>query len=313
MLLQTTSNPTDAKVILQSLNDTWENFLEQVPGILIGIFIITLGVLFANAVENFFRGKINKKSKDPLTTLFLTKTIKLFFLVFIAVFALRVAGLNNIINLLITSVGASALILGFAFKDIGENFLSGIILSFNRPFDVNDSVMVGDLFGKIKSMSFRYTKMQTFDGRAVYIPNSDVLKKPVINYTEDGYFRMDFTVGIAYEDNMKEAEQLIYDTVVKSDGVITTDEHITFVAVDKLDVSTVTFKIYFWVETTDYRREALKKKGDVIVAVKNALEENGFHMPADIHEIKLYGSQSDIPLSIKYDDQESANDQARRL
>lgn len=117
-------------------------------------------------------------------TNFLIKAIKTVFVIIVIMFGLKVAGLDGIATGVLTAAGASAVILGFAFKDIGENFISGIILSFNRPFNVNDTVSIGDIFGRVKSMEFRYTKLKTFDGKDVYIPNSDVIKKPVFNFTD---------------------------------------------------------------------------------------------------------------------------------
>ena len=214
-------------------------------------------------------------------------------------FALKVAGLGGVATAILTAAGASALIFGFAFKDIGENFISGVILSFNRPFRINDTVNIGDVFGKVQSMEFRYTKLKTFDGRDVYIPNSDIITSAVFNYTEDGYFRLDFVVGVAYEEDIRAVERVILDTLRATPGVYEDDLHEAFVTADELAVSTVNLKVYFWVQTTEYRKEALMIKSDVVANVKTAIIANEMNMPADITEIKLYGSQSEIPLVLR--------------
>ncbi|GGZ23848.1 hypothetical protein GCM10007049_16090 [Echinicola pacifica] len=209
-----------------------------------------------------------------------------------------IAGLGHITTFLLTSLGASAIIIGFAFKDIGENFISGIILAFNRPFNMEDTVEVGDHFGKVKSLEFRYTKLKTFDGKDVYIPNSDVLRKPVINYTEDGFFRWSFVVGIAYEDDVDTAKSLILSTVNAHPSVIQDQIHQSYVAEDELAVSTVNLKVFFWVNTFEFRKEAVMVRGQVIRDVKQALASQGFSMPSDIIEVKLYGSQKELPIRI---------------
>ncbi len=292
----TFSDITDALVL--SFQRSWYAFLDQVPAILLAILIVAVGFLLANKLAGVGRKVIERRSQDPLMTNFLTKTIKLVLGVIVVMFGLRVAGLGGIATGLITAAGASAIIIGFAFKDIGENFISGIILSFNRPFNLNDTVEVGGIFGKVVAMEFRYTKLKTFDGRDVYIPNSDVVKKPVFNYTEDGFFRVEFVAGIAYEDKIDDARELILKTVRSCDGVVEDDAHEVFVAVDELAVSTVNLMVRFWVETKDYRKRSLMIRGSVITEVKQALEANGFSLPADIQEIKLYGGQSSIPVSI---------------
>jgi small-conductance mechanosensitive channel len=213
-------------------------------------------------------------------------------------FALEVAGLENIATGILTAAGASAVIIGFAFRDIGENFISGIILSFNRPFNVNETVSIGEIFGQVKNIEFRYTKLRTFDGRDVYIPNSDVIKKPVFNYTEDGFYRFDFVVGIAYENNISDAEKLIMQVVNSTENVYSGPNRTNFVFTDELGVSAVNLKIQFWVETFEYGMEALLIKGRVISNVKAALLKEGFGLPANITEVKLYDTQTTIPLSI---------------
>ena len=189
------------------------------------------------------------------------------------------------------------------YRDIGENLISGVILAFNRPFKINDTIQIGDIFGKVKNMEFRYTKLKTFDGRDVYIPNSDVIKKAVFNYTEDGYFRLEFVVGVAYEEVIEDVEQVILHAVSGVPGVIEDKDHETFVVADELATSTVNLKVYFWVETLEYRKQAAKIRSDVVSKVKDAIVKNGMSMPADIQEIKLYGSQTSIPVVIKQENE----------
>lgn len=277
----------------------WNEFLKHVPDIVLAILIIAAGSFLANFITKLFKKAITKKSNDPLMTNFLSKAVKAILLILIIMFALNTAGLSSIAAGILTAAGASALVLGFAFKDIGENFISGVILSFSRPFNVNDTVKIDDIFGKVKALEFRYTKVKTFDGRDVYIPNSDIIKKAVYNYTEDGFFRLEFMVGIAYENNIEEALKLISETVKNTEGVVEDESHEVFVTADELAVSTVNLKVFFWVETIDYRKQALLIKSKVVTNVKNAVLENGISLPADITEIKLYDSETAIPVLLK--------------
>ena len=282
-----------------SLKHSWLAFIDQVPGILLAVLIVAGGLLITHRLALLSRGVIAKRTEDALMTNFLTKTIKLLLGGLVIMFALRSAGLDGVATAIFTAAGASAIIIGFAFRDIGENFIAGIILSFNRPFNLSDTVAIGDVFGKVTALEFRYTKLKTFDGRDVYIPNSDVIKKPVFNYTEDGFFRLDFTVGIAYEDKIGSAQDLIMKVVRTSAGVIEDATHETFVVAEKLNVSTVDLKVHFWVDTKEYRRHAMMIRGTVIANVKEALIDGGFSLPGDIQELKLYGSQSSIPVVIR--------------
>jgi len=284
--------------IAESFNNYVDSAVDQLPKIFLAIIIIILGNLIGSWIGKFARRKISARTEDPLMSRFLGQAIKYTLIICAIMLALRAAGLGGVAAGVLTAAGASALVLGFAFKDIGENFISGIILAFNRPFDVDDTVEVGENFGKVKALEFRYTKLKTFDGKDVYIPNSDVLTKPVINYTEDGFFRWTFTIGIAYEDNIEGAKKTVLEALKKEPNVIEDHEHENFVIEDELATSTVNLKVFFWVDTKDFRRIALITKGNVVRNVKEALEDAGFYMPADIQEIKLYGGEKEFPVRL---------------
>ncbi|WP_010227635.1 mechanosensitive ion channel family protein [Gillisia marina] len=290
---------TDQVSLNESFKHFYESFIDQLPGIGLGLLIIILGVLIGSWIGNFARKRISNRTNDPLMSRFLGKTIKIIALLIAIMLALRAAGLGGIATAILTAAGASAVVLGFAFKDIGENFIAGIILAFNRPFDINDTVEIGDNFGKVKALEFRYTKLKTFDGKDVYIPNSDVLTEPVTNYTEDGFFRWNFVIGIAYEDNIEGAKKTVMEALRNEPDVIEDEEHENFVIEDELATSTVNLKVFFWVDTKDFRRKALTTKGSVVRAVKEALEDNGYYMPADIQEIKIYGGNKDLELPVR--------------
>jgi small conductance mechanosensitive channel len=283
--------------LMTSLSETWASFVKHIPTLLLAVLVITIGIFLSLKLTDYFRRAISSKIQDQIMANFLAKSIKLLMITLFIMYALDVAGFDGIAGGILAAAGASTIILGFAFKDIGENFISGIILSFNRPFNVNETVLIGEVFGKVKNIEFRYTKLRTFDGRDVYIPNSDVIKNPVYNYTEDGFFRFDFLVGIAYENDIGAAEKLIMERLRSIDCVFEDEAHPNFVIADSLDVSTVNLKVHFWVETHEYGREALLKKGQVVSDIKSALLEEGFSLPASISEIKLYDTQESIPLS----------------
>ncbi|GAA0871716.1 hypothetical protein GCM10009117_08620 [Gangjinia marincola] len=284
--------------VTTSFENFYHDFIDQLPGIGLALIIIVLGSLIAKVISNFARKRILGRTEDPLMSRFLGQAIKYILIVIAIMIALRAAGLGSIAGGILTAAGASAVVLGFAFKDIGQNFIAGIILAFNRPFNIDNTVEIGENFGKVKALDFRYTKLKTFNGKDVYIPNADVLTKPVTNYTEDGFYRWDFVIGIAYEDNIEGAKKVVLEALRSEPTVIEDDAHENFVIEEELATSTVNLKVFFWVDTKDFRKNALVTKGNVVRMVKEALEEAGYYMPADIQEIKLYGGEREFPVRI---------------
>ncbi|AFL79567.1 small-conductance mechanosensitive channel [Aequorivita sublithincola DSM 14238] len=287
------------QTIQNSLETYYHEFLKVLPRIAMAILVIILGVLLAQVLTNFYKRRFQKKSEDPLMSKFLAQAVKIILIIIAIMIALRVAGLDGIATGLLTAVGGGAIILGFAFQDIGKNFLAGIILAFNRPFNINDTIKVDDIFGRVKALSFRYSHIKTFDGRDIYIPNSDVLTKPVENYTADGFYRVDFTVGIGYEDDIVAAKKTIQGILDSNEEIMRDAEHENFVIEDELAASTVNLKVFFWVDTVDYRRSSRVLRGLIIREVKEELFKKGFNLPADIKELKIYGTEDAIPIKFR--------------
>ncbi len=285
--------------VTTSVEQFYYDFVEFIPRLALGIAVIVVGYLIATLLANFVKKRVIGRTRDPLMSMFLGKALKFVIVIIFIMLGLRAAGLGDISAGILATAGASAVVLGFAFKDIGQNFIAGVILSFNRPFQVNDTVEVGNNFGKVKTLGFRNTKLKTFDGKDVYIPNSDVITQPVTNYTEDGFYRWTFTVGVDYEDDLELAKSCIMNALKADEKVIEDPEHINFVIEDELATSTVNLKVFFWVDTFDFGRVANQTRGRVIGRVKRALVAEGFYLPADIQEIKLYGKETEIPLSMR--------------
>ncbi len=293
-MLALIQSPTET--IQNSLEGYYEEFLKVLPRIALAVLVIILGVLLAQLLTNFYKKQFQKKSEDPLMSRFLAQAVKIILIIIAIMLALRIAGLDGIATGLLTAVGGGAIILGFAFQDIGKNFLAGIILAFNRPFNINDTIKIDDIFGKVKELSFRYSHIKTFDGRDIYIPNSDVLTKPVENYTADGFYRVDFTVGIGYEDDIESAKKVIQEILDGNKEIVRDEFHENFVIEDELASSTVNLKVFFWVDTVDYRRASRVLRGLIIKEVKEALAAKDFNLPSDVVELKLYKNTPEIPF-----------------
>ncbi|RMA64435.1 mechanosensitive ion channel family protein [Ulvibacter antarcticus] len=294
-------NQSPTETIISSVENYYNEFLQVLPRIALGILIIVIGFLISQLITNIYKKRILKKAEDPLMSRFLAQAVKTVLILITIMLALQVAGLSGVATGILTAAGGAAIVLGFAFQDIGKNFLAGIILAFNRPFNINDTIKIDDIFGRVKALNFRYSHIKTFDGRDIYIPNSDVLTKPVENYTADGFYRVDFVVGIGYEDNIEAAKILIQSVLDNEAEIIKDDIHQNFVIEDELAASTVNLKVFFWVDTVDYRRASRVLRGMVMRKVKEALAAKDFNLPADIMELKIYRTEEDIPLKLRKD------------
>jgi len=226
--------------------------------------------------------------EDKLLADFIGKIIFAIFIVFGIVLFLQILGLGRAVGGLLAGAGVTAIVLGFAFKDIGENFLAGMFLAFGRPFSIGDLIEVQSIKGVVKEMNFRNTHVRTYDGKDIYVPNALLFKDPLTNYTRDGLLRYTFTIGIDYEDNISAAINCILKTLDQLSGIEKEQGLKPFVAIDQFATSTVNLSIFYWVNVFNKRIDVTRTKNETMTAVINDLRAGGFTLPSDILEIKSY-------------------------
>lgn len=280
-----------------SLRKMMESVLANLPKILVAMLVVAVMTFLGSRLSTFIRRRLSRKAHDQLFTTFIAQAVKYAWIVVALMLALQILDLSGIAGGLLAGAGVSALILGFAFRDIGENFLSGIILAFDRPFRTDDTIVINDFMGHVKGLNFRTTHIKTFDEKDVFIPNSIMVKQPLINLTRDGRLRLDFVVGIAYEDDIQEAVKLVLSTVNACEDIL--KQFPPFTVVEEFAPSTVNLRIYFWTDTTDYRKGVLLTKSRIMGRVKEALLAHGFTLPATVQELKLYDKSQALPIRLE--------------
>lgn len=286
--------------IQETLNNYWEILLASIPKIAISAIILAVFVLIGAIVAKALRKTLHKKADSPLVADFLIRLVKVVIISAGLMLALNALGFTGVAGGLLAGAGVSAVVLGFAFKELGENFLAGILLIFDRPFSMGDTITVNNNIGTVKELKFRTTKLKTFDGKDIYIPNSDIITSTVYNHTEDGYLRQSFIVGIDYENDIDSAAAIITETVNNHPEILTDEK--TQVLISDFGTNTVNLEIRFWVKTKDYKVGAVQIKFEVMRDVKAVLMKNKFGMPANIQEVKLYG---DTPIALQVNAEKS--------
>ena len=283
--------------LIRILESYWGAFLVVVPKIVIAAVILIIMVLIGLKVGRLISRAALYRMDDQLLARFFGRLTKWSVVITGIILVMFVLGLGGIAGGMIAGAGVSALIIGFAFKDIGENFLAGIILAFGRPYGVGDKVETGGVFGIVRALDLRNTHIKTFDGKDVFVPNAIVIKTPLINYTRDGYLRYDFLVGIDYDDDVEKTQRIIVEAIKSVKGVLSGDKA-PVVYVEELSTSTVNLRAYFWVDTFDLSRDDLEILSDVMDKAKKALIKNKITLPADILELRIYNEKLPIPVKL---------------
>lgn len=189
------------------------------------------------------------------------------------VYALQRVGVS--VAPLLGLVGLLGLALAFAFQDILENFIAGVLMSLRRPFNQGDEVEAGGYTGRVEDIQLRALTLRTFDGERVYIPNSTVWQNPIVNNTELGSRRTTLDVGVAYDADLEEAARLIVEAVAAEDGVM--DEPAPECFWHEFGGSSINAAVRFWHEPSV--ATMWKTRSRVAVAVKRALDDAGVEIP----------------------------------
>ena len=194
---------------------------------------------------------------------------------------LRVSGLTRLAVTVLGGTGLMGLVLGFAFRDIAENFLASILISMQNPFASGDLIEVAGHKGYVQSVNTRSTLLMTLEGNHVQIPNATIYKETITNYTANPNARFDFLVGIGYDDSLTLAQSVALKILQDHPAIV--DDPEPLVLVESLGAATVNLRIYFWVDIARYSQ--FKVRSAIIRLTKRAFDQAGISMPDEAREV----------------------------
>ena len=263
---------------LESLGSDAVRFL---PFLLAGSLLIAASFLIAGLARKAARRIFARSDRATILTEVFANLVSVPILLLGLFLALRVSGLTRLALSVLGGTGLFGLVVGIAFRDIFENFLASLLISTNRPFTIGDLVEVESHKGLVQAVTTRGTLLMTLDGDHVHIPNSVVYKAILRNLTSNPNRRLEFAVGIDYEDDPAGAQNAVLRAIEDCDVVLSDPP--AFVVVEELGASTVNLRAYFW--TNIRENNLLKVRSRVIRLVKQRLEAEGFTMPDEQREV----------------------------
>lgn len=278
-------NPID--LISAKLHVAVNDFFLQLPNIVGGIVFIILMWFVAKLVAGLVRKGFHHKGLVDLGGVLAS-------LVFGGIVATAVMIAAVIVfpsvkpATIISSLGIGTVAIGFAFKDILQNLLAGILLLVNRPYRRGDQIVVKDFEGTVEHIQSRATLIKTYDGRRVIIPNSDIYTSPVIVNTAFPTRRSQYDVGIGYLDDPAAAAEAFVEAVARVEGVEAdpAPEALPWA----LDDSYVTIRVRWW--TDSKRTNVAHTQSRVILAIYKAAKEHGIDLPFPT-TVMLYHDQTE--------------------
>jgi small-conductance mechanosensitive channel len=182
--------------------------------------------------------------------------------------------------------------IGFGLQNIFNNLVSGLILLFERPIQLGDTVQVGQLTGNVKSIGLRSSNVTTFEGAEVIVPNGQLVSNEVINWTlSDQKRRLEITVGVAYGSDPEQVHKLLNDIVNNHMDLLKDPEPL--VVFNDMGESALKFTLYFWIADYNLGRQI---KSDILFSIFRVFKENNIEIPFPQHDLHLRSVDPEIML-----------------
>lgn len=280
----TTTDALTYQSIIDSANGILIGFVERIPHFVASLIVILifwfLSIVFKKVVHKLLGSR--SRHQNLVKVFQRVGGALIIFIGFMIAMVIAVPGFTP--AKLIGALGIGSVAIGFAFKDIFQNLLSGILLLISEPFRIGDQIVSGEYEGTVEDIKIRATTIKTYDGRQVVIPNSDLYTSALTVNTAYKQRRLQVAVGIGYEDDIEAAKAEILRALDKVDSVSTKAN--PSVIATGFGGSSIDLMVRWFIEDGTQANKVASIH-QVIVEIKNALDAAGVNIPFPIRTIDL--------------------------
>lgn len=270
------------QVIASAANDMVNDFIVRLPYFMVAVVVLLvfwlLSLIFKSVVS-----KLLSKSHTHRNLVRVFQRIGgalIFFIGLMVAMVIAIPGFTP--AKLVGALGIGSVAIGFAFKDIFQNLLSGILLLLSEPFRIGDQIVSGEFEGTVEDIKVRATTIRTYDGRQVVIPNSQLYTSALTVNTAYKRRRLELTVGIGYEDNIRKAKEVILQALEKAETVSKLAE--PSVVATEFGASSIDLKVR-WFINDGTQANKVASIHEVIVEIKDQLDAAGVNIPFPIRTL----------------------------
>ena len=176
---------------------------------------------------------------------------------------------------LFAGLGVGAVAIGFAFQDIFQNFLAGVLIMIREKMRIGDVIECQSITGRVEKITLRETHIRQMSNELTIVPNTMLFKNPVKILTDDPLRRTEIVVGVSYDTDLDQAADVI-QRAVQSAGTVLVDKGVEVYAQD-FGASSINFLVRFWSKSKP--KDVWQTKNDVVRAIKRALDDAGIEIP----------------------------------
>ncbi|MGO2279476.1 MULTISPECIES: mechanosensitive ion channel domain-containing protein [unclassified Psychrobacter] len=272
----------NVSTVYQGLKAQVINLVKALPLLLVGFVIFGLVAWFGSWLSN--RKKMwQRLTPNPFVAELLSQTVKVIFIIFGLILGLSLIGAETILGTLLGGAGVIGIAVGFAVKDTIENYIASLMLSIRQPFRARDHIVINGQEGIVVRLTSRATILMTLDGNQLRIPNSEVFKGTILNYTKNPERRFTFELGVDANDDPLAAIKVGLDAIHTLTFVL--DEPKAIAIITNVGDSNIVLEFQIWVDQSE--TDFAKARSIAIRETKHALENEGFSLPEPIYRLRF--------------------------
>lgn len=275
------------ETIKSSIKELISNAILIFPALLTALIIVLLTRFVAELIAGIATKLGEKTIRSKSLQILLSKTAYVTTwavgILVAAVIAFPGLSLGDII----ATLGLSSVAIGFAFQDIFKNFLAGILLLLQEPFRIGDQIILGDYEGTVERVDIRTTKIRTYTGERVLLPNSTVFTSAVQVRTAFNSRRTDLAVGVDYNTPLPKASEILERAIAQIDGVL--QEPAPEIDLVGFGDSSIDFVVRYW--TRPQQIEVRRVKTQAIIGIKRVFDDADINIPYPIRTLYFYNQE----------------------
>ncbi len=263
------------------LIDIYWQAVRSWPVAVVAALIVLVTWAIAKAATAIFRRYLVYRVASPLLRSILARALTIPIYVLGIYFVLQIAGLTRLALTILGGTGILGIIVGFAFRDIAENFLASVLLSSRNPFRSGDLIEIAGHTGIVQNLNTRSTVLLTLSGNHIQIPNATVYKSTITNFSSNPTRLATFVVGIGYDSSAAEAQSLMLNVLREHPAVRSAPEPL--VLLEELGAATVTLRASYWFDSAIHAPNRINSA--LLRQTKNALVSGGISLPDPAREV----------------------------
>ena len=263
----------------------------SVTGIAVAVAVVVASTLFARYLRVVLRNKVLPALQLPVNAEFLfLRLVQLIVIAFGVLVAVNLIGFN--MNSVLVALGGLSIGIGFGLQNIASNFVSGVIMVFERPIKIDDRVTVGGTYGVVKAINMRSTVVTTPEDIDIIIPNSKFISETVTNLTHDNArTRIKVPVGVSYDSDEDLVKKVLLEVanshpeIIKEMNPDLPDVVPPFVRFIRFGDSSLDFEILAWIPNVMHRLEIIS---DLHFMIRKKFREHGIVIAFPQRDVHVY-------------------------